>query len=139
MAFSERFAITSHTMAMPYIPTVPFSPDTFFSPTGGMAYIDNKRAKWYPANNAQKDTPMANSLNLSLTDELRAFIDKNSGDGTLYATPSEFVRDILRRHKAQEEAALVRDAIIEGYQDAIAGRTAEFKGNLKTLLKKAKK
>lgn len=82
---------------------------------------------------------MANSLNLSLTDELRAFIDKNSGDGTLYATPSEFVRDILRRHKAQEEGALVRDAIIEGYQDAIAGRTAEFKGNLKTLLKNAKK
>ena len=82
---------------------------------------------------------MANSLNLSLTDELRAFIDKNSGDGTLYATPSEFVRDILRRHKAQEEAALVRDAMIEGYQDAIAGRTAEFKGNLKALLKRAKK
>ena len=43
---------------------------------------------------------MANSLNLSLTDELRAFIDQNSGEGTLYATPSEFVRDILRRHKA---------------------------------------
>lgn len=82
---------------------------------------------------------MANSLNLSLTDELRAFIDKNSGDGTLYATPSEFVRDILRRHKAQEEAAQVRDAIIEGYQDAIAGRTVEFKGDLKALLKKAKK
>lgn len=82
---------------------------------------------------------MANSLNLSLTDELRAFIDKNSGDGTLYATPSEFVRDILRRHKAQEEAAQVRDAILDGYQDAIAGRTVEFKGNLKTLLKKARK
>lgn len=82
---------------------------------------------------------MANSLNLSLTDELRAFIDKNSGDGTLYATPSEFVRDILRRHKAQEEAAQARDAILDGYQDAIAGRTVEFKGNLKTLLKKARK
>jgi antitoxin ParD1/3/4 len=82
---------------------------------------------------------MANSLNLSLTDELRAFIDKNSGDGTLYATPSEFVRDILRRHKAQEEAAQVRDALIEGYQDAIAGRAVEFKGDLKSLLKKAQK
>ena len=86
-----------------------------------------------------RGTLMANSLNLSLTDELRAFIDKNSGNGTLYATPSEFVRDILSRHKAQEEAAQVRDAILEGYQDAIAGRTIEFKGNLKTLLKKARK
>ncbi|MDC0935571.1 hypothetical protein OAS39_04730 [Pirellulales bacterium] len=82
---------------------------------------------------------MANSLNLSLTDELRAFVDCNSGDGTLYATPSEFVRDILRRHKLQEETAQVRDAILAGYQDAIAGRTVAFDGNLKNLIKKAKK
>lgn len=82
---------------------------------------------------------MPNSLNLSLTDELRAYIDRNSGDGTLYATPSEFVRDILRRSKAQQEAAQVRDAIVEGYQDAIAGRTVPFRGNLKSLLKKAKR
>ena len=79
---------------------------------------------------------MANSLNLYLTDELRAFIDQNSGDGTLYATPSEFVRDIIRRHKFQQEAADVRDAIIEGYQDAVAGRMVEFAGDLKGLLKK---
>lgn len=80
---------------------------------------------------------MANSLNLSLTDELRAFIDQNSGDGTLYATPSEFVRDILRRQKTQQEAAAVRDAILDGYQDALAGRTHKFDGDLKSLLKKA--
>lgn len=82
---------------------------------------------------------MANSLNLSLTDELRAFIDQNSGDGTLYATPSEFVRDILRRHKLRKEAADVRDAILEGYQDAVAGRTVAYNGDLKGLLKKAKR
>jgi antitoxin ParD1/3/4 len=82
---------------------------------------------------------MANSLNLSLTDELRSFIDQNSGNGTLYATPSEFVRDILRRHKAATEAAEVRDAIIEGYQDAIAGRTVVFAGDLRRLLKNVKK
>jgi antitoxin ParD1/3/4 len=82
---------------------------------------------------------MANSLNLSLTDELRAFIDQNSGEGTLYSTPSEFVRDVLRRHKLQQDAASVRDAIIEGYQDAIAGRTVAFDGDLKGLLKKVRK
>ena len=82
---------------------------------------------------------MANSLNLSLTDELRAFVDENSGDGTLYATPSEFVRDLLRRQKLRQEAAKVRDAIIEGYQDAIAGRTVAFTGDLKKLLAKVKK
>lgn len=82
---------------------------------------------------------MANSLNLSLTDELRAFIDQNSGDGTLYATPSEFVRDVLRRHKLRQQAADVRDAILEGYQDAVAGRTVAYNGDLKGLLKKAKR
>ncbi len=82
---------------------------------------------------------MANSLNLSLTDELRAFIDQNCGDGTLYATPSEFVRDIIRRHKLQLEASAVRDAILEGYQDALAGRTSVFDGDLKGMLQRARK
>lgn len=82
---------------------------------------------------------MANSLNLSLTDELRAFVDHNCGDGTLYATPSEFVRDLIRRQKLRQEADAVRDGIIEGYQDAIAGRTVAFEGDLRRVLKKAKK
>ena len=82
---------------------------------------------------------MANSLNLSLTDEMRAFIDENCGDGTLYATPSEFVRDLLRQRKRQLEAERVRDAIIDGYLDAIAGHTVEFNGDLRSLLKQAGK
>lgn len=81
---------------------------------------------------------MGSLLNLSLTDELRAFIDENCGDGTLYATPSEFVRDLLRQQKCRQDAAEARDAIIEGYQDAIEGRVHPFKGDLKSLLKKAK-
>ena len=81
---------------------------------------------------------MSSSINLSLTDELRAFVDANSGDGTLYATPSEFVRDLLRQQKVRQEAAAARDAILEGYEDAVAGRTVPFKGDLRRLLKKVK-
>ena len=81
---------------------------------------------------------MANSLNLSLTDELRAFIDENCGDGTLYATPSEFVRDVLRQMKLKKEAAEARDSILAGYRDAIEGRTVEFTGDLRKAMKKAK-
>lgn len=81
---------------------------------------------------------MSSTLNLSLTDELRAFVDQNSGEGTLYATPSEFVRDLLRQKKERQEAAAIRNAIIEGYQDAIEGRTHEFKGDLRSLLKKVR-
>jgi antitoxin ParD1/3/4 len=80
---------------------------------------------------------MSSTLNLSLTDELRAFVDQNSGDGTLYATPSEFVRDLLREKKQRMEAAQIRDAIIEGYRDAAAGRTVEYKGDLRQLLRKS--
>ena len=79
---------------------------------------------------------MSRTLNLSLTDELRAFIDQNSGDGTLYATPSEFVRDVLREKKERLEAALIRDAILEGYQDAIQGRTVPYNGDLRRLMRK---
>ena len=81
---------------------------------------------------------MSTSINLSLTDELRAFVDANSGDGTLYATPSEFVRDLLRQQKSRQEAAAARDAIVEGYRDAIDGRIHAFKGDLRSLLKKVK-
>jgi len=82
---------------------------------------------------------MPTTLNLSLTDELRAYIDQNCGEGTLYATPSEFVRDVLRQRKLQTEAQLLRDSIIAGYQDAIAGRTVEFKGDLRRLLRNRRK
>lgn len=82
---------------------------------------------------------MSSTLNLSLTDELRAFIDANSGDGTLYATPSEFVRDVLREKKERLEAARIRDAILEGYDDALHGRTVTYRGNLRQLIKKAGK
>lgn len=81
---------------------------------------------------------MGNTLNLSLTDELRAFVDENSGNGTLYATPSEFVRDLLRQKKLQLEAERVRTAIIEGYEDAIAGRTVPYTGNLREAMKRMK-
>ena len=82
---------------------------------------------------------VADTLNLSLTDELRAFVDANCGDGTLYATPSEFVRDLLREKKQRQQASEIRARIIDGYQDAINGRSVEFKGDLKSLLKKVKR
>jgi len=80
---------------------------------------------------------VSTTLNLSLTDELRAFVDQNSGKGTLFATPSEFVRQVLREKKERLESAQIRDAILEGYQDAVAGRTVPYRGNLRQLLKKS--
>ena len=78
---------------------------------------------------------MAKTLNLSLTDELRTVVYENSGEGTGYSTPSEFVRRGLREKKERLEAARIRDGILEGYQDAIAGRVVEYRGDLRRVLK----
>ena len=80
---------------------------------------------------------MASTINLSLTDELRSFIDSNCGDTGLYATPSEFLRDLLREKKERQEAAALRDGVLEGYHDLLEGKTVEFKGSLCASLKKA--
>lgn len=77
---------------------------------------------------------MPRSLNLSLTDELRAFVDQNSGNGTLYATPSEFVRALIREKKERQEAASLRQAILDGYEDVRNGRTVPYAGDLRAML-----
>jgi antitoxin ParD1/3/4 len=82
---------------------------------------------------------MSSSLNLSLTDELRNFVDEQSGDGSLYATPSEFVRDLLRKHKLQIEAEKLRLGVIEGFQDAAENRVHPFNGSVRELMKKRRR
>lgn len=82
---------------------------------------------------------MSRSLNLSLTDELRAFVDSQSGDGTLYSTPSEYVRAILREKKERADAAAFRDGVMEGFQDILAGRTMEYTGDLRQMIRDAPK
>ena len=77
---------------------------------------------------------MARSINLSLTDELRAFLDRNSGDGTLFATPSEFVRAMIREKKERQDAAALRRGILEGYDDVLHRRTRPYTGDLRAML-----
>ena len=77
---------------------------------------------------------MPATLNLSLTDELRTFVDSTCGDGTPYSTPSEFLRSLIREKKERLEAAQLREGIIEGYQDAIAGRFVTLNGNIRDAM-----
>jgi antitoxin ParD1/3/4 len=82
---------------------------------------------------------MARSINLSLTDDLRAFLDQNSGDGTLFSTPSEFVRALIREKKERQEAAALRQVVLEGYDDVLRGRTVPYGGDLRALLASRRK
>ena len=77
---------------------------------------------------------MPKTVHLCLPDELHAFIDQNGGNGMPYATPSDFIRDMIRKRKRHVEATVAREAIIGGYQDAIARRMHAFQGNLRSLL-----
>ena len=57
---------------------------------------------------------MASSLNLSLTDELREFINSRTGGAGVYSTPSEYIRDLIRRDMESQE---VVKHILNGLDD----------------------
>lgn len=65
---------------------------------------------------------MASSLNLSLTDELREFINSRTGDADVYSTPSEYLRDLIRRDMESQE--VVRH-ILSGLDDVKHGRFSD--------------
>jgi antitoxin ParD1/3/4 len=46
---------------------------------------------------------MTSSLHVSLPDEMRAYVDLRTNGKTRYATPSEYVRDLIRRDMETEE------------------------------------
>lgn len=82
---------------------------------------------------------MAKSIHLHLTDELRSFVEASSGDGTLFATPSEFVRALIRERKERQDAAELRRAVLEGYDDVLRGRTLPLSGDLRSMVAEAKR
>jgi len=44
------------------------------------------------------ETKMVRRLNTTLPDPLAEYVGQISGKGSLYETPSEFIRDLVRRH-----------------------------------------
>ena len=65
---------------------------------------------------------MASSMNLSLTDELRNFVDSRVGDTGVYATPSEYLRDLIRRDM-EGQIAVAR--VLNGLDDVAHGRFSD--------------
>jgi antitoxin ParD1/3/4 len=65
---------------------------------------------------------MASSMNLSLTDELREFVNGRTGDAGLYSTPSEYLRSLIRRDM---EAQTTVTHILGGLDDFAAGRFSD--------------
>jgi antitoxin ParD1/3/4 len=83
---------------------------------------------------------MSERINARLSQPLAEFVGRMVGETGLYETPSEYVRDLIRRDMEKREGQLMQDAILAGYRDAAAGRlftsSGDFKTDMATLEKK---
>jgi antitoxin ParD1/3/4 len=79
-------------------------------------------------------------INARISGPLAAFVEKMVGPDGLYETPSEYIRDLIRRDMAQREGRSESEAILAGYQDLAAGRTfvstGSFHEDMKILAQK---
>jgi antitoxin ParD1/3/4 len=62
---------------------------------------------------------LSSSLNVQLTDALRKYVDERASDKDVYATPSEYIRDLIRQDMQDRAVAL---NILEGLADLRQGR-----------------
>ena len=62
---------------------------------------------------------LSSSLNVQLTDALRKYVDERASDRDVYATPSEYIRDLIRQDMQDRAIAL---NVLEGLNDLKHGR-----------------
>ena len=62
---------------------------------------------------------MSSSLNVQLTDVLRKYVDERASDKDVDATPSEYIRDLIRQDMQDRAVAL---NVLEGLDDLKHGR-----------------
>jgi antitoxin ParD1/3/4 len=74
---------------------------------------------------------MSERINARLSKPLAEFVERMVGETGLYETPSEYVRDLIRRDMERRESQFVQDAILAGYHDLVAGRMFESSGDFK--------
>ena len=82
---------------------------------------------------------MKRVISVTLPEELLEFLRQSSRPSTPHASINDFVCHVLQEAKDRTEARSIRTAILEGYRDAIEGRTVEYHGNLKELLRSRRK
>jgi antitoxin ParD1/3/4 len=75
---------------------------------------------------------MSDRINARLPRPLAEFVDRMVGEAGLYETPSEYVRDLIRRDMECRGGQLIQDAILSAYRDRAAGRVFVSAGDFKT-------
>lgn len=61
---------------------------------------------------------MSNSLNIQLTSVLRQYVDMRASNDDVYATPSEYIRDLIRKDREQQ----IVNGILHGMEEAYQGK-----------------
>jgi antitoxin ParD1/3/4 len=74
---------------------------------------------------------MSERINARLSQPLAEFVDRMVGDTGLYETPSEYVRDLIRRDMERRDGQIVKGAILTGYRDLAEGRVLVSSGDFK--------
>jgi antitoxin ParD1/3/4 len=62
---------------------------------------------------------MSSTLNVQLTNELRRYVDMRASDDDVYATPSEYIRDLVRRD--MQDWAIVA-SVVQGLKEVRKGQ-----------------
>jgi antitoxin ParD1/3/4 len=62
---------------------------------------------------------MASTLNIQLTDAPREYVDERASEKDVYATPSEYIRDLIRQDMLDRGVAM---SMLEGLNDLKRGR-----------------
>jgi antitoxin ParD1/3/4 len=75
---------------------------------------------------------MSERINARLSQPLAEFVGRMVGETGLYETPSEYVRDLIRRDMERREIPFAQEAILAGYRDLAAGRLFESSGDFAT-------
>lgn len=79
---------------------------------------------------------LSTRINARLSGPLAAFVERMVGSQGLYETPSEYIRDLIRRDM-ERRANPEQDAILEGYRDLASGAvfasSGDFDQDMKTL------
>ncbi|MBL4759887.1 MAG: hypothetical protein JKY80_03415 [Mariprofundaceae bacterium] len=65
---------------------------------------------------------MSSSLNVSLTNELRRYVNTRANDEDVYATPSEYIRDLIRQDMENRQ---VFSHVMNGLEDVKQGRFSD--------------
>ena len=78
------------------------------------------------------------SLNISLPENLKAYVEGQVATGD-YGTPSEYIRELIRKDKEQRKADLERELLkgLEGPHFELDMREARKKGLVNVLREKA--